>query len=118
MSHSYPKAGGTEHYCRPANEVSGGHITLTSSLWRPAGAPAEPAALREAFIELVFQRFLVTFELKLLGCDRRNRVKGYKLYGPHYCNPAVQHRKVAAVPDRQVGNPTNLFFSNFASAPV
>ena len=77
MSHSYPKAGGTEHYCRPADEVSGGHITLTSSLRRPVGAPAEPAALREAFIELVFQRFLVTFELKLLGW---NRGEGYKLY--------------------------------------
>ena len=49
----------------------------TSSLRRPAGAPAEPAALREAFIELVFQRFLVTFELKLLGW---NRGEGYKLY--------------------------------------
>ena len=115
MSHSYPKAGGTEHYCRPADEVSGGHITLTSSLRRPAGAPAEPAALREAFIELVFQRFLVTFELKLLGW---NRGEGYKLYPPVYYNPAIQHRKVPAVRGRQVGNSTNLFISNFASAPV
>ena len=31
----------------------------------------------QAFIELVFQRFLVTVELKLLGW---NRGEGYKLY--------------------------------------
>jgi hypothetical protein len=58
------------------------------------GALAEPATLRQAFIKLAFQRFLVTFELKPLGW---NRGKGYKLYEPHYCNPAMKQLQIAAV---------------------
>jgi len=94
VGHSYPEAGGTEHYCRPADAPGGSHKRPSLVTMASCGALAEAPTDVDFQQKLAFDGFLVTFEAKPLGW---NRGEGYKFNEHDYYNPAMQQLKLAAV---------------------
>ena len=92
MGHSYPEAGGIEHYCRPADAPGGSHMRPSLVTMASCGALYRRRRQTLTFSKNAFAGFLVTFEAKPLGWNTCLEGGGVQVYS----NPGMQQLKLAA----------------------
>ena len=92
MGHAYPKAGGTEHYCRSADAPGGSHMRPSLCDHGVLRALYRRRRRTLTFSKNAFAGFLVTFEAKPLGWNTCLEGGGVQVYS----NPGMQQLKLAA----------------------